>query len=71
MEEKDNVNLCSTCKHAKKCKRLFSIHQTLMSISMEALEDWFIDIDINYNISDCLRYTPDFGIINFGYKDGE
>lgn len=52
------VNLCPQCKYISKCKRIHPIHESLTEIVMDALEDWEIDLDIKFSVSDCKRYTP-------------
>lgn len=50
-------HLCTTCRYLTKCARALSINQSLIKLSMDAFENWLIDVDILYKIKDCPRYV--------------
>jgi hypothetical protein len=52
-------HLCETCQFTHKCVRFHNIHDRLLQVESDALNDWRMDVDVEFSIKKCDLYTAD------------
>jgi len=60
------VNLCPNCKYITKCRWIKNIQERFDDLVMDALDDYEIDIESIYIITECPRFTPILEKFNVG-----
>lgn len=60
------VNLCPNCKYITKCRWIKNIQERFDDLVMDALDDYEIDIEAIYIITECPRFTPTLEKFNGG-----
>lgn len=62
-------HLCATCKFISKCRRAKAVHDQLLTVEADALDNWKMDVDVTYMIRECDLYSANWELIN-ALQDG-